>query len=72
MQGCVARKGNRWYAVVYEGLDPMTGQKRRRWHPAGIDRDDAETLARELAAVETERRGHGRARLTFGGFVHRH
>jgi hypothetical protein len=32
MKACVARKRDRWYAVVYEGLDPVTGRER----PAGI------------------------------------
>ena len=35
MKGYVARKGNRWYAVIYEGIDPMTGSERRSWHAAG-------------------------------------
>src|SRR5438046_539358 len=30
MKGYVAQKGNRWYAVIYDGLDPVTGQERRR------------------------------------------
>ena len=30
MRGHVARKGNRYYAVVYEGFDPATGQDRHR------------------------------------------
>lgn len=42
MKGYVARKGDRWYAVIYEGLDPVTGRERRRWHPAGTSREDAE------------------------------
>lgn len=46
MKGYVARKGGRYYAVVYEGLDPLTGRERRRWHPAGT----CEAEARELAA----------------------
>ena len=29
MKGYVARKGDRWYAVMYEGLDPVTGRERR-------------------------------------------
>jgi hypothetical protein len=37
MKGYVAR-GDRWYAVIYEGLDPVTGKERRRWHPAGTCR----------------------------------
>ena len=28
-----ARKGDRYYAVIYEGADPITGRERRRWHP---------------------------------------
>ena len=24
MKGYVANKGNRWYAVIYQGLDPVT------------------------------------------------
>jgi hypothetical protein len=28
MKGYVANKGGRWYAVVYEGLDPVTGRER--------------------------------------------
>lgn len=38
MKGYVARKGDRYYAVIYEGMDPLTGKERRRWHPAGADR----------------------------------
>ena len=26
MNGYVTRKGNRWYAVIYDGLDPVTGR----------------------------------------------
>ena len=38
MKGYVAQKGNRWYAVIYEGLDPVTGQEKRSWHVAGNTR----------------------------------
>lgn len=72
MQGYVTRKGQQWYAVIYEGLDPATGRERRRWHAAGRERRRAEALARQLARDENERRGHGRSRLTFAGFVSRH
>ena len=30
MQDYVARKGHRYYAVIYEGIDPLTGRERRR------------------------------------------
>lgn len=35
MKRYVAQKGDRFYAVIYKGLDPVTGRERRRWHPAG-------------------------------------
>jgi integrase len=50
MKGYVVRKGNQYYAVIYEGLDPVTGRERRRWHPAGPNRDDADALAARLAS----------------------
>ncbi len=48
MKGYVARKGNRWYAVIYEGTDPITGRERRSWHPAGCERGGAFLTARWL------------------------
>ena len=30
MKGYVARKGDRYYAVIYEGRDPLTGREPRR------------------------------------------
>ena len=68
MQGYVARKGDRYYAVIYEGIDPLTGRERRRWYPAGTDRAVAETLACDLA----ERRrggGHERCSLTVAVYL---
>lgn len=40
----VTNRDGRWYAVSYEGLDPLTGRDRRRRHRAGD-----ETAARALA-----------------------
>ena len=50
MRGYVAKRRNRFYAVIYEGIDPVTGRERRRWHPAGTDRAAAEQLAARIAA----------------------
>jgi len=50
MRGYVAKRRSRFYAVIYEGIDPITGRERRRWHPAGTDRGQAEQLAARLAA----------------------
>src|SRR5207249_1431780 len=48
MLGSIQKKGKRWYAVVYDGVNPATGQYRRRWVPAGTRRGDAEKLLAEL------------------------
>ena len=68
MDGYVARKGNRWYAVIYEGLDPVTGREIRRWHAAGSDKASAEQLAHRLAHEfhGPDDRGRG---LSFGAFL---
>lgn len=68
MRGYVARKGDRWYAVVYEGLDPVTGKERRRWHPAGTTKEEAEQLAARLAAELNGRNDKVRS-LTFGAYL---
>jgi hypothetical protein len=35
MRGHVAKKGNRYYAVIYEGIDQVTGRQRHRWYAGG-------------------------------------
>ena len=69
VQGYVARKGDRYYAVIYEGIDPLTGRERRRWHPAGTDQAVAETLACDLAARHRRGGGHERASLTVAVYL---
>ncbi len=68
MKGYVARKGNQFYAVIYEGLDPVTGKEKRSWHPAGPNRAIAEELARRLAA-EAEGANDSTRSLTFGAYL---
>ena len=46
MKGYVAKKGLQFYAVIYEGRDPLTGRERRRWHPAGTDERHVNSLVR--------------------------
>jgi hypothetical protein len=55
MNGYVAQRRGRFYAVIYQGRDPITGNELRSWHPAGTDRAEAESLARRLAAREEQR-----------------
>lgn len=44
--GYVTHRDGRWYAVNYEGIDPITGRDRRRWRRA-----DNEAEARALAGT---------------------
>jgi integrase len=68
MDGYVAQRRGRFYAVIYEGRDPVTGKEVRRWHPAGTDRAEAERLAAKLAAKEQGRVDAVRS-LTFGAYL---
>jgi hypothetical protein len=68
VKGYVTQKGDRWYAVIYEGLDPVTGKGRRSWHPAGTCREDGERLAARLAKELDGRNDEGRS-LTFGAYL---
>jgi integrase len=68
MKGYIAKKGNQFYAVIYEGLDPVTGKEKRTWHPAGPDRAKAEQLAQRLAA-EAEGANDSTRSLTFGAYL---
>ena len=68
MKGYVARKSNRWYAVVYEGVDPISGRERRSWHAAGTERADAERLAARLAG-ECNGRNDSARTLSFGAYL---
>jgi hypothetical protein len=68
MKGYVARKADRWYAVVYEGLDPATGLERRGWHAAGTERADAEKPPARLASERNGRNDQTRS-LSFGAYL---
>jgi integrase len=70
MHGYVAQRRGRYYAVIYQGRDPVTGKEMRRWHPAGTDRAEAERLASKLAAEEQGRADAVRS-LTFGAYLTR-
>ncbi|HSJ82668.1 MAG TPA: N-terminal phage integrase SAM-like domain-containing protein [Acidimicrobiia bacterium] len=53
---------------MYEGLDPVTGKERRRWHPAGTTREEAERLAARLAGELNGRNDEVRS-LTIGAYL---
>lgn len=44
----IVQRKDRFYVVAYDGLDPLTGKERRRWHPVGHDRHDAEVVATRI------------------------
>jgi hypothetical protein len=50
----IVQRKDRFYVVAYDGLDPLTGRERRRWHPVGRDRHAAEAIA---ATIDRERTG---------------
>lgn len=51
--GYVTNRDGRWYAVNYEGLDPLTGRDRRRWHRAS-DEAAARALANNLPSTRPQ------------------
>ncbi len=44
----IVQRKDRFYVVAYDGLDPLTGKERRRWHPVGHDRSEAEAVAARI------------------------
>lgn len=44
----IVQRNQSFYVVAYNGLDPITGAERRRWHPAGVHRSDAEKIQPRL------------------------
>jgi hypothetical protein len=69
MRGTIQKKGKKWYAVVYDGVNPATGEYRRRWVQAGTRRGDAEKLLAEL--VKRAHRGETvvSEKLTLGKYL---
>jgi integrase len=55
MRGYLVKKGARYYAVVYEGTDPLTRKERRTWRAAGTSRREAERLLAELVQARNSR-----------------
>ena len=44
----IVHRNRHFYVVAYDGVDPISGRERRRWHPAGESRGDAEAIAATL------------------------
>jgi integrase len=69
MRGYTAKKGNRYYAVIYEGVDPVTGKEQRRWYAAGTRKADAEKLVTELVKRHHDGEYRPPERLTVGEYL---
>ncbi len=61
----IVQRNHLFYVVAYNGRDPITGTERRRWHPAGTIRSEAEAMRSRIDADATPRR----RKLTLGGFM---
>lgn len=69
MRGGIQKKGNNYYAVIYDGIDPGTGRKRRRWVPAGTRRADAERVLSDLIRRKYEGEPVPTEKLTLGEYL---
>jgi hypothetical protein len=65
----IVQRNHRFYVVAYDGIDPITRRHRRRWHPAGRSREDAEAIVARLATDQEARRERSTSRLTVGAFL---
>lgn len=69
MRGTIQKKGKRWYAVIYDGVNPGTGNYKRRWVPAGTRRSDAERLLTDLLKRHNEGVPVATDRITLGDYL---
>jgi hypothetical protein len=69
VRGYTAKKGNRYYAVIYEGVDPATGKERRRWYPAGTRKTDADKLVTELVKRHNDGEYRAPDKVTLGEYL---
>ena len=65
----IIERKNRFYVVAYDGIDPATGRERRRWHPAGHSRADAEAIAARLDMITEAEVDVVASQLTLGRYL---
>ena len=63
----VVEKAGLHYAVIYEGVNPVTGSERRRWHRC-VDRTEAEILACQLETRRARTRRAG-STMSLGDYL---
>ena len=65
----IVQRKDRFYVVAYDGLDPLTGKERRRWHPVGNNRIEAEAVAAQLDATHAGSPPPRGGPIEFGAFL---
>ena len=65
----IVTRNRRFYVVAYDGIDPLTGRERRRWHPAGASRLDAEAIVATNDAAASPPADPSTRALTVGRFL---
>jgi integrase len=65
----IIERNERFYVVAYDGIDACTGRERRRWHPAGRSRADAEAIAARITTARHGERQRGSSALTVKGLL---
>jgi hypothetical protein len=65
----IVTRNQRFYVVAYDGIDPLTGRERRRWHPAGASRADAEAIAATIDAAPPPPADASTRALSVGRFL---
>ncbi|MBI5088575.1 MAG: site-specific integrase [Actinobacteria bacterium] len=66
----IVQRKERFYVVAYDGLDPLSGKERRRWHPVGHDRDEAEAVRRRLELEPRDQQPATGGPITVSTFLH--
>jgi integrase len=69
MRGYTVKKGNQYYAVIYEGIDPVTGREKRRWIPAGPKKGDADKVVNDLVRRANAGELAAADRITLGDYL---
>jgi len=69
MRGYTVKKGDRYYAVIYEGIDPITGKERRRWYAAGPRKADSERMVTDLVKRRNDGDYRAPEKQTLGDYL---
>ena len=65
----IIERNNRFYVAAYDGIDTLTGRDRRRWHPAGRCRADAQAVAATLDEQHNVEIAEETTQITLGRYL---